>query len=189
MSPQRPAPAAHNTDEMVVPGRIGVVVASCVLTAGASTTVRLARRVRPPSSPGQATPGAGPVVDPSIDTRHWHRRNGFEPATGRTSGNNHTASNCGRAGERLRIGKEGSGHSASTVGFQRRHWSSHPPTRAEPKGKARTTDCITISVRGGATGSAGERREVLPKGIGYQQARFGVRLHHRRCTLSRGSAS
>jgi len=108
MSPQRPAPAARNTDEMVVPGRIGVVVASGVLTAGASTTVRLARRVRPASSPGEATPGTGPVIDTRIDTRYWHRRNGFEPATRRTSGNNHTASTCGRAGERLRIGKEGS---------------------------------------------------------------------------------
>jgi hypothetical protein len=79
MSPQRPAPAARNTDEIVVPGRIGVVVASCVLTAGASPTERLPRRVHPARSPGQATCCTGPVVDARIDTRHSDRRNGFEP--------------------------------------------------------------------------------------------------------------
>jgi hypothetical protein len=135
MSPQRPASAARNTDEIMVPGRIGVVVASCVLTAGASATERLPRRVHPARSPGQATWCTGPVVDPRIDTRPVDWRNGFEPPTGRTPGNNHTASDCDRTGQRLPIGKERFGHSASTVGFQRRHCSSDPPQRAEPKGK------------------------------------------------------
>jgi hypothetical protein len=147
MSPQRPAPAARDADEMVVPCRIGVVIASRMLAAGASATVRLGRRTHPAGSPCQATPGTRPVVDTRIDTRHLDRRNGFEPATRRTSGNNHTASGFGRAGGRLRTGKERCGHSASHGWLSTEALLVRPAAAGRAQGKAKTTHCITKTTK------------------------------------------
>jgi hypothetical protein len=147
MSPQRPAPAARDADEMMVPCRIGVVIASRMLAAGASATVRLGRGIHPAGSPCQATPGTRPVVDTRIDTRHLHRRNGFEPATRRTSGNNHAASGFGRAGRRLRIGKERCGHSASHGWLSTEALLVRPAAAGRAQGKAKTTHCITKTTK------------------------------------------
>jgi len=140
--PQSPAPTARNTDEMVIPGRVGVVVASRVLTTGAFTTVGLPRCVHPACSPGLPTGCAGPVVDPGIDTRSVHGRNSFRLPTLRAPGDNHTASGWYRTAGRLPIDKDRFRHNASTVGFQRRHLLVRP---AEAGRANEESGSVTIS--------------------------------------------
>jgi hypothetical protein len=153
LSAKRPVPAARDTDEMVVPCRIGAVETPRLPAVRASPTIRVARRHYSARSPDQLALRTGPIVNARIHFRDFHWRSAFEPATGRAPNrrHDHHAVGGGWEGQRFRSDTERAGHSTSSA------WAFSGGTarqtrrrRAEPRGKREQLTVARLRVDGRA---------------------------------------
>ena len=151
--PQSPAPATGNTDEMVIPGRVGVVlVASGVLTAGASATV-------------VPTPCSSSMFPRSARrSRTSSRRRDRRPALARANSSRLDTSDTGGQSHCQQLLADGATSTqerfdtCSTDGSQRRHLLVKPAEGGQSQGGKRGPELYhelgVAAVDGGENGQA-----------------------------------